>query len=282
MKENEVNENPMPTGLVKMDEPTALTRSGGPQQVFSLIQKIVDAGITTDSTAALKEMQLMYEHSEDRDAKRQWIAAFSRAQAALKTIIANKIVPTKAGGVMYKTAPLEDVLDNVEPIIQPEGLRLRFDSKREGNILTVFCHVMHEAGHEEVSRCAINCADAKGGDLGAVTSGKRGSLMEMFALKIRGDDDARMLGDLIKPDQLQALQAKINEAGIGDLKPFLAFAQATELSNIRQGKLSVLYASLQKKIDARKPKPETPASSVPTPAEQAAIAEREAREAERK
>ena len=106
--------------------------------------------------------------------------------------------------------------------------------------------------------------------------------MEMFALKIRGDDDARMLGDLIKPDQLQALQAKINEAGIGDLKPFLAFAQATELSNIRQGKLSVLYASLQKKIDARKPKPETPASSVPTPAEQAAIAEREAREAERK
>jgi hypothetical protein len=244
----EVSENPMPTGLARMDAPGGALARTGPAKIMDLIEHMVRAGVTTDTVAALEKMQAMYREEEKQDAKRQWLRAYGQAKEHLRTIIGTKIVPTKTGGIMYRTAPLEDILDGVEPIIQPFGLRLRFDSHRDGNILEVSCCVIHDDGHEEVTHAYINCAntDNKGGDTGFFTLGMRKSVLAAFALAVRGDDeDARVLGGFIHADQLKALQDAFHAAGDVDEKKFLDFAGATDWTNIRLGKLSQLHDFLR-------------------------------------
>jgi hypothetical protein len=142
---------------------------------------------------------------------------------------------------------------------------------------------MHTGGHQECARCHFNAANAQGGDLGPLTSAKRGALMEMFALKVRRSDDARLLGEFISQAEADELKAMIESAGGVDVKKFLAFSSADKIENIRKGKLPQLRLFLEKKAAARRPAPTQPitTSTEIDEAEAARIAEREAAEAAR-
>ena len=216
--------------------------------IMDLVQQVVNRDNPEGMAGALEQLVKLKEHVEDRNARQEFFQAFARVQAKLQTVVATTAVPDKNRNIRWFVAPLADILDAIEPVLREEGFSLRFDSEREGAILTTYCYAMHTAGHQESARCHFNAANAQGGDLGALTSAKRGALMEMFALKVRRSDDARLLGDFIDPDELAELEGMIRQAGGVDMPKFLKFAAATKLEDIRTGKLPQLKMFLRKKI----------------------------------
>lgn len=219
--------------------------------IMEMMQRVVERENPQDMAGALEQLVKLKEHVEDRDARKLYFAAFARAQAKLQTVVATMGVPDSKGNIRWYVAPFQDILDSIEPVLREEGFSLRFDSEREGPILTVYCYAMHEGGHQESARCHFNAANAQGGDLGALTSAKRGALMEMFALKIRRSDDARLLGDFVDPGEVEELEKLIADAGGVDMPRFLQFAGAKTMTEIRKGKLPQLRMFLRKKAAGR-------------------------------
>lgn len=222
-----------------------------PQSVLDMMRQVVNRENPAEMAGALGELVKLKEHIEDRNAKAEFFAAFAEVQKELETVVATMAVPDKNGNVRWYVAAFSDILDAIEPVLRRNGFSLRFDSEREGPMLTAYCYAMHTAGHQEFARCHFNAANAQGGDLGALTSAKRGALMELFALKVRRQDDARLLGDFIDPDELHELEQLIADAGGVDMPKFLAYAAASKMADIRKGKLPQLKMFLRKKIAQR-------------------------------
>lgn len=230
--------------------------------VASLLTAIVRHGVTSDAAGAVKELVLLREHQEDRDAKRRWLEAFARVRNATKTVNASKGIPDKNGSVKWYYAPLEDLQDAIEPILELHDMTMRFDSRREGNLCHGVCWVAHCAGHEEKSECAVNAANAQGGDLGAIKIAKRGAMTAMFGIKTRHlGDDASVLGDVVTEEQAAGLKARAR--GLGDelYGRFLDFIEKTcgsrEFEKIRQGKFGAMDDALSRA--ERKKRGESPA-----------------------
>jgi hypothetical protein len=221
--------------------------------VGDLLGKIVESGLTADSAAAVKELVMLQNQQQAREAKQSFVEAFARVKEKVKTINAtraNCASKDKGGGVRWWMADIVDLQNEIEPVLKEEGMTLSFDTRRDGptlNILTGICIVTHTAsGHEERREFGVNVANAQGGDMGAGTTAKRGALIAMFALRVRHDDNARVLGDVISPEQLAELQARARTVG-ADEKKLLAFAGAADWKSIRQGKLGQLHDFLRLK-----------------------------------
>lgn len=212
-----------------------------------LMEKVVNRENPQDMAGALEQLVKLKEHVEDRNARQEFFQAFARVQAKLQTVVATMAVPDKSGNIRWFVAPFADIMDAIEPVLRDEGFSVRFDSERNGTVLTGYCYAMHTAGHQESARCHINPSNAQGGDLGALTTAKRGALMEMFALKVRRSDDARLLGDFISARDAEELNALIAAAAPVDMAKFLRFAGAEKITDIRSGKLPALRAYLKKK-----------------------------------
>jgi hypothetical protein len=216
--------------------------------VGNLLQLIVDRGITAESAGAVKELVLLHEHRQDRDRKQSFITAFARARRNLKTIHAEKAIPDKQGNVKWFYAPLEDLQDAVEPILEMEDITLRFDSRREGNLCVGICWLSHAEGHQEKAECAVNAANCEGGDLGAIKKAKRGALTAILGLKTRHlSGDAGVLGEYITADQAKALESRLVASGMGERKQsFLKMAKAETFETIRQGMYGTCDKALRK------------------------------------
>jgi ERF superfamily len=272
-KEVEIGENPTE---IQRNGQAALARTGGELTENEMMQAIIADPLTTDKAGALKELILLQEHRQDRAARVSFWQAFARVKANLKTIIATHPVTTKTGALMWTYATIQELQTAIEPILDREGLTLSFDTVREGPLLTGLCHVIHvETGHQETRQSTVNVASAPGEikDMGAATMACRKALIMMFGLKISTDDDARDMGDTLRPEQIEELKALAATAG-ANVARFLSFAGVKDWPEIRQGDLPQLQEALRKKIAAANP----PASNVPSPAEQEHIREQEARE----
>lgn len=232
--------------------------------VAQLLTAIVQHGVTSDAAGAVKELVLLREHQEDRDAQRQWLGAFAEVRNATKTINAGKGIPAKDGSIKWFYAPLEDLLDAIEPILQMHGMTLRFDSRREGNLCHGICWVSHFAGHEKKSECAVNTVGAQGGDLGAIKIAKRGAMTAMFGIKTRHmDDDASVLGDVVTAEQAAHLKKRATELGPELHERFLTYIEKTcqtrDFANIRQGKFGAMDDALTRAERKKRDGKPTPA-----------------------
>jgi hypothetical protein len=145
-------------------------------------------------------------------------------------------------------APFADIMDSIKPTLQRHGFSLRFDSERDGAILTTICYAMHTGGHQESARFHSNAANAQGGDMGAMTTGKRGAVLAMFGLTVRRNDDARIVGEYLLPEQLADLKARVAAVGNVNEAKFLKLAgvEPGQWTEIRAGKLQILYDWLRR------------------------------------
>ncbi len=256
---------------IVLPENRALVRAGQ-INIAEAVQDIRAKAITPESVQALGALIALGVQQQEREARQQFIEAFSRVRGRCKTINPTHANPAKDGSVRWWMANLNELQDEVEPICREEGLEIGFNSRREGpssNICIGICIVRHIAtGHTETFECGVNSANAQGGDLGALTSAKRGALIAAFGLKIRRDDNARMLGDYVGADQLLELQNRFFPLG-RDERKFLGVAEVNVPANrkpalddwklIRQGYLKTLHDMLAKaekeKAEKDKPKP---------------------------
>lgn len=253
----------------KTNPETGIVRGADEVNIIAAVQSIIDKAITPDSVAAMEKLLSLQEHQQDRNAKKLWAQKFARVRARTKTLNFTNIVPKNDGGVKFRTLPIEDMQDAVEPIIREEGLELKFNTRREGPNSTIvigICTIMDpETGHEESTECGFNSTNAMGGDLGASKSARRGALIAFLAIRVRADQDAGMLGDLINLEQIAKLQSRVSALRVDERK-FLAYALSCEPKNvqpdqkqgfedfwkkIRQGRLFQLHGYLTK-LEAEK------------------------------
>lgn len=229
--------------MTQTHEETGIVRA--PEvDVAGLLGMIVEKGLTADSAAAVKELVMLHEHRQDRENKQAWVRAFMRVRKQLKTIKAEHMVPDKNGKPRWWYTPLEDLQDAVEPIIQREGMEIRFSSRREGNLAIGICYLAHEDGHQEASECAVNAINCEGGDLGAVKKGQTRALRSILGLKTRHvKDDAGDLGEYITPEQAEELEKRMMATG-RDRAKFLKFVAAESFDKIRVGR----YADAMREI----------------------------------
>ncbi len=232
--------------LTRYEQPVAIQRLN----VAETVQAIVKAGLTADAAAAIKELVHLQNQQEDRLAAQDWTRAFTEARTKCKTIQADTAVEIQ-GKVAWDYAKLPSLLDAIEPICEPLGLSISFDSARDGPLVTGICIVYHTSGHSERRQATMTLANAMGKipDMGAITTCQRKALCLMFGLKVRKMDegDPRMLGDFISPEDAAELESRCAELGSEKYtKALLKFAHAETFGDVYSAKLAGVRASLTK------------------------------------
>ncbi len=226
-------------------------REESPQQMqvamdpAAVIQAIVDKGITSESVSVMKDLIAMQREMRAESAKASFSAAFAELRRECGKILATKIIPTNNGAVKGRFAPLTEIQDHIEPLLEKHGFFMTFDQQRvEGGMTRVECVVVHRDGHE--MRSGFTCREhqspqnsAAQNDGGTNTLAKRIALCNMFGIRIDYETDARAEGDTISGEQAAELQRRAEQVYGGDpekIARLLKFAQATTWENIRQAK----------------------------------------------
>ncbi len=222
----------------------------------AIIEKIVESGIGPAQIEVLERMMVLKYKEDDRNAEKDFIAAFALLQREIPHIKATYEVPTKSGGVKFRGAHLIDIMRQVEPLLANHGFSIMFESSSSvpsegGAARTVSqtCRLMHISGHSKTSTSCVrvggNADSAAQMDAGAYTTAKRLAVCDLLNIHVDRSDVA-ILGDFISPDQVAHLKARFEAVG-GDKAKFLALAQAESFETIRQAKYGVLDKMLATK-----------------------------------
>jgi hypothetical protein len=197
---------------------------------------------------ALKERQ------DDKNAEKEFVAAFAALQREIPHIKATYAVPTASGGVKFRGAHLIDIMRQVEPLLADHGFSIMFESASsagdaESRTVSQTCVLMHVGGHSKKSTSCVRVGgrfdSSAQMDAGAYTTAKRLAVCDLLNIHVDRSDVA-ILGDFISPDQVAQLKARFEAVG-GDKAKFLALAQAESFETIRQAKYGVLDKMLATK-----------------------------------
>lgn len=223
---------------------------------LDILEAAIRGGVTADNVAVVKEIAALC-RQEVADKNK---AEFNRAFFALKQEIrslnfyADKEAKSRDGAVMYAYCSEAEIGEKLEPVLARHGFDMLFSQEREGDTVTAVITLLHQSGHEFVSKFTVrvgatnSAKDATAVDAGSTTSAWRHLVMKMFGLKSRisADQDPRNLGDYITPEQADELQRRVDGVN-GNVKAFLSLAGAKSFREIMSGKYAMLNAKLAEK-----------------------------------
>lgn len=233
------------------------------QPAFStgaIIEKIVESGIGPQQIEVLERMMVLKYKEDDRNAEKDFIAAFAALQREIPHIKATYAVPTANGGVKFRGAHLIDIMRQVEPLLADHGFSIMFESASsagdaESRTVSQTCVLMHVGGHSKKSTSCVRVGgrfdSSAQMDAGAYTTAKRLAVCDLLNIHVDRSDVA-ILGDFITADQAAELKARCEAIG-GDKAKFLSFAQAESFEAIRTAKVGVLDKFLTTKEKAKQP-----------------------------
>jgi len=164
---------------------------------LALIARMVEAGqLTQESVSVVKELVSLKEHMEDRQAERDFAAAFVDLQAELGSFKATKAVPDKQGNTRYTYAPYEQIMAVVQPLLRKFGFSISFSTDiSEGRVVQT-CTLQHQSGHHREFKSYVRTGSGPYGasetqaDGAAMTYGKRYALCNALNITIEHDRDA--------------------------------------------------------------------------------------------
>jgi hypothetical protein len=223
--------------------------------VASMIQTVIDKGITADNVKALEALVGLKERMDERDAKRAFAEAFVALQSEMPTVAAKKAVPNANGSVRYTYAPFADIMAQVQPVLKRCGFAVSFSTESEDDKRVVMlCTLSHIGGHSQTTRFAARIgkgppgSSESQGDGAASTYAKRFALCNALNIVIGDDNDARAEGNLetITSDEAKEFSKRCIALGVDSVK-FLAFAKAETFEQIQASRFTELDAILKKK-----------------------------------
>ena len=144
--------------IAKVEQNQVITQQPTPQQMLMVA---VEKGVDAEQLTKLMDLQERWEANEARKA---FADALARFQSELGPIIKKQIVDytTAKGRTTFAFANIDDIAQQIRPILERHGLSYRFSQTQEAETITVCCTVTHRLGHhEEASLSAV--ADASGG-----------------------------------------------------------------------------------------------------------------------
>lgn len=219
--------------------------------VFHLLQTAVQQG--TDP-AALEKLVALQERILERNAKSAFIDAIGQFQMDCPTIVKRREVKDKGGRILYRFAPLEDIVEQVKPLLVSLGLAWSFNTSETPKGIAVTCTIRHRDGHEESTTVSIpptqghntNAAQNMGI---AVQYGMRYAFIGALGLTTADEDHDGAGGQRLKPiseERAADLKALIGEVGANEAL-FLKYLGVDSLSELPERDYDRAVAALEAK-----------------------------------
>ena len=220
--------------------------------LLPMIEAVIKGGVTEQNVAALDKLLSVYERLQDKDAEKQFNAAFTALQADLPVIVATTVIPNRG-----KYERFEDVMRQVGPLLVKHGFAVSFSmDAKEGRVLET-CHLRHTGGHSQSNSFAVRTggkADSETqADCKAATTAKRNALLNCLNIVIAQDvyqdedRDASLQGEPIAWDKAEYLREQVKATG-SDEAAFLRFAGSDKYETIAASRYETLTALLAKKV----------------------------------
>lgn len=219
-----------------------------------LLRLAVAGGADVDK---LEKLMALQERWQAGQAKREYVAAMMKFQSLLPTIPKIREVHKASGGLLYKFANLDDIMDSIRPIEKECGFMHRFDfAPREGGGCKCTCIVTHIGGHSESTTVSIpptkgmntNPAQDNGIEM---TYGQRYAIIGAYGITTADEDrDANTATrDTITAEQAKTLKDMI-AASATDTERFLGWLGVASLEAIPAARYEDAVRQLNKKLDA--------------------------------
>jgi hypothetical protein len=230
--------------------------------ILLMLETLVTKGVTADNVAALDSLAKLHERMQDKQAERDFNAAFAKLQNEMPTIDATSPVPNKDGSIRYRFAPFESLMETAKPVLISNGFSISFSSRAESDRIVSVCTLRHISGHSQTNEFAVRIGQGPPGatitqaDGAAKTYAKRGALCDALNLVVEHDDDARMIGKPIGKALGEELFIRVKELGSKvDEQAFLKFAgvacsnpaKPEDYAEIGEDRFDALDAMLKRK-----------------------------------
>ena len=163
----------------------------------AIINIVKDKSIDHEKLKCVLEMQMLM---EDRQAKNDFKIALAKFQTECPAIHKTKSVKNKNNVVMYKYAPLDEMVSIIRPFLSQNGLAFSFSITKEndGIELCLITSISHVSGHTEDSKYyfdpngKVQIMTEAQGRKSALSYAKRAALENALGvITIDEDDDAR-------------------------------------------------------------------------------------------
>lgn len=212
-----------------------------------MLRAVIEKGLTADSVGAMEKLCDLYERMENRNAVKEFSAAFNLLQGELPVIVAKSVIPNRG-----KYERFEDIMDVVGPLLTKHGFTVSFDMDFKENRVLVTCKLSHIGGHSIPNTFAVRTGRADTetqADCKAATTAKRQAFMQALNIVIRQDalnseNDAAIEGGIITKDQAMELESRAQLVHM-NIPDFLKLAGVTRFEDITAAKAEVLDGILQ-------------------------------------
>jgi len=222
--------------------------------VLSDPQRLASVPIET-----LERLIALRERMQAEAARRAYFDALADFQRACPSVSRRRGVNDRSGRLMYRFAPLEDIVAAIQPIMHQCGLSHRFEpAPDERGGVSVTCIITHRDGHSE--RTSVHMPATKGINTSAAQDqgiilkyGMRYALTGALGIVTADPDmDGRPPGqaeETITEGQAADLDALIEEVG-ADRARFLAWAGVESLAELPAGRYRQAVSLLERRREA--------------------------------
>jgi hypothetical protein len=169
--------------------------------------------------ARLRELLAIGKELEADKAKRLFGIAWGEMQQHLPVVQKRgQIMFTKSAGPKY--AKWEDVHRACMPVLRDHGFGVSFDTRLDGNALTVIVVITHSSGHEERRSCTVPWLDTGGSKspaqqaVSSETLAMRHAFIRAFNIRTEDEDDdgsGKGVAERITEDQAARIEDMLTE-----------------------------------------------------------------------
>jgi hypothetical protein len=202
----------------------------------SMLSQAVSSGASIE---VIERLAGLLERWEGNQARKTYEKALTLAKSEIGPIRKNKTVSHGAGKANFKHADLAEIDRTITPILAKHGLKFRWRTKAEGDLIVVTCLISHDDGYFEENSLpgkpdvgqARNALQAGGS---TVTYLQRYTLMAALGLSASDDDDGAAAGrpaETIDADQVETMRAKLELTAAG-IAGFLKWAKLERLEDV--------------------------------------------------
>jgi hypothetical protein len=230
------------------DKQVALLPEPAEMTPMQMLQIAVQRGVDTEQLKQLMELQREWKAEKAREA---FLVAMNAFRAESIKIVKDKAVAF--GNTAYKHATLAKIVEAITPKLSEHGLSHRWETKQDGNAITVRCIITHALGHSADTSLTAS-PDNSGGKNSIQAVGSTVSYLQRYTiLALTGlaaadqDTDAQVAAlDRISESQVAALEALIAEVG-ADKARFLKAMSYPSLEAIPAKSYDTCVAALNRK-----------------------------------
>jgi len=225
--------------------------------IGQLLQAVIEKGDPEKNIGVLERLIALKERAEEKQAEREFAAAFLELQKEMKGVQALDEVPDKHGGVRYTFASYERIMRQVRDPIQQHGFSVSFDSEFKDNRVIARCILTHVGGHKRITTQFMRVSAPYGAndsqaDGATMTMAKRYALCSALNIVIERDSDGidndmRNEGQPISFEMAETLKELVKETRSNEAA-FLKYAGASNYEEIGMNRYQELFRSLQNKL----------------------------------